>query len=275
MGLRYPRGMGRAGEWRDELHPVQQSQLQDALSRTASDLTSEGASSPGGDSYEERLAGLTHAAVENVPGADHVGLTMREPDGSLVAHAASDATVGVLDRLQSDLGEGPCREAVVEGATAVIHVRDFSTESRWPRFSAEAIEQGVFSLVSFAMAPRGATPGAVNFYSGTRDGFDTIAVATAGAFAMQAAVAVYGARRIANLEYALQSRDVIGQAKGILMERYGVDGADAFTRLVAASKDTNIKLVDVARWLVGDVARGRAGPDASRDTPRRGDRSEV
>ena len=66
---------------------------------------------------------------------------------------------------------------------------------------------------------------------------------------------MYGARQVVNLQNALSSRDVIGQAKGILMERHRVDAETAFSMLVHTSQDTNMKLFDVARSLSNDVVR--------------------
>ena len=82
----------------------------------------------------------------------------------------------------------------------------------------------------------------------------------AGLFAAHAAVTLFGAQRVDDLERALASRDEIGQAKGILMERFSLDPTDAFALLSRSSQDTNVKLRDVARWLVSQVSeRSSAG----------------
>jgi hypothetical protein len=102
----------------------------------------------------------------------------------------------------------------------------------------------------------------VNIFSRQPQVFDDVARAIAGGFAMQAAIVVYGATRVAQMEQALQSRDVIGQAKGILMQRDGIDARAAFDKLVRASQETNMKLADIARWLANDVVRSpTAQPD--------------
>ncbi|MBO4240831.1 GAF and ANTAR domain-containing protein [Pseudonocardia alni] len=235
----------------------QQDLLQQALSRGASAITA-GVSRPRTDgSYEEDLEVLTRAAVDAVTGADHVGLTMRDGSDGLLSHAPTGGDVAELDRLQVSLGEGPCRDAILSRTTALIEVEDFATDPRWPRFGPAAIERGFASLLSFAMAPENETPGAIKFYSRVPRGFDVTDRIVAGAFAMQAAVAVYGAKRVAHLETALRSRDVIGQAKGVLIERYGIDEVQAFTRLVNASQATNLKLVDVAKWVVSERSTPR------------------
>jgi len=228
-------------------------QLQRALTLSATEMTGPG---PNGrePSLDERLQQLTRAAVDNVPGANHVVLTMRQNSGELVSWAPTSRDVAQLDRLQVKHHEGPCVEAAEDPATRVIEVADLKLAGeRWPHFAPAAAERGVGSLLAYAMAPAGASPGAVNFYSSEADGFDQLSKAIAGAFAVQAGIAVYGAKRIADLERAVASRDVIGQAKGILMERHSTDSERAFRMLVRASQDTNIKLVDVANWLVEDV----------------------
>lgn len=213
--------------------------------------------------FEQRLVQVTHAARDHVPGADCVGLTLQAHDGSLSSHGQTSDDVLELDRLQVMLNEGPCLEAIARDAAAMVHVPDLAAETtRWPRFCAAAVDRGMRSLLAFAMAPHGAPPGAINIYSREVCAFDDIAQAIAGGFAMQAAIVVYGAGRVSQLEEALHSRDVIGQAKGILMQRDGIDAGAAFAKLVQASQDTNVKLVDVARWLTAEVARSGSTPAA-------------
>lgn len=236
------------------LEPAQIDQIQQALARSAAELTTPVGSS-GDVPLSSRLEQLTRAALDSVPGADYVGLTMRTRQGGLESHAPTGPELAELDRLQVSLDEGPFLDAIAVGTSSLIEVIDFADEAgRWPRFAPAAADQGVASLLSFAMAPDGAVPGAINFFSRTRDGFDAVAKVIAGAFAMQAGIAVYGAREVVNLQNALSSRDVIGQAKGILMERHRVDAEKAFSLLVHASQDTNMKLFDVARWLSDEVA---------------------
>jgi GAF domain-containing protein len=220
----------------------QLSRLEAALVATATELTRRGTIDPavGGGEGPAALARLTAAAVAQVPGAAYAGLTLREPGGGLASHAPSDPAIVELDRAQVRLGEGPCVDALQAGESSVVVVDDFAVEHRWPRFAALAQQGGIASLLSFAMAPHDAPPGAVNLYGLVPAAFDATARAIAGAFAAQAAVAVYGARRVEQLNRALASRDVIGRAKGILMERFTLDEAQAFDLLVHSSQDTNL-----------------------------------
>ena len=103
----------------------------------------------------------------------------------------------------------------------------------------------------------------MNVYGPAPAVFDAHARTVAGLFGVQAALLLYGAEHARHMEIALGSRDLIGQAKGILMERFDVNGDHAFQMLVRSSQDTNLKLADVARWLVSE--RGKSTPSAQID----------
>ncbi len=233
--------------------------LESALTEAADDLTSDKRvpnDRPAGDGWEPTLTRLTEAAIAHVPGAAHAGLTMRSKDGTLTSHAPSHPAIVALDRAQAEFGEGPCVDAFGSPQASAVHVADLALPAgRWPRFGPVALRAGVVGVLCIPLAPRQATPGAITFYATRADAFDATAHTIALAFATQAAVAVYGAEQVADLRRAIASRDLIGQAKGILMERFGLDERRAFDLLVRSSQDTNIKLADVARWLTGQVAR--------------------
>ncbi|MCD2190560.1 GAF and ANTAR domain-containing protein [Actinomycetospora soli] len=233
--------------------------LQDVLAATAEELVRRrSGTTPDGSEAEQTLHRLTGAAAQHVPGASYAGLTVRTPEGGLSSRAPSDRAIVDLDRAQAELGEGPCVDALGAGSGSVTVVDDFAAEDRWPRFARLAQEAGIGALISFALAPQDAEPGALNLYARTGTAFDATARTVAAAFATQASVAMYGARRVEQLTHAITTRDVIGQAKGILMERFSLDEHQAFDLLVRSSQDTNIKLLDVSRWLTDEVAR-RAG----------------
>jgi hypothetical protein len=104
---------------------------------------------------------------------------------------------------------------------------------------------------------------ALNLYSATPDGFDAEARTLAGLFGIQAALVLYGSQQAAHLQNAVDSRDLIGQAKGILMERFSVDDEAAFQMLVKSSQETNMKLTALAQWLTtSGRSRTGTGPDA-------------
>lgn len=230
-------------------------------------------SAGGRDDPDQLIDRLVAAAARAVHGAIGAGITVVERDGQLSSRAPSAPWVAELDLRQSQLEEGPCVAATADsarGSTAavttpgpqtMILVTDMSAQglTLWPRWAAEALDAGVGSLMAVTMAPPDGGTAALNLYADIPDAFDLAAQLAAEAFAGQIAVGLFGSRRSADLTTALINRDVIGQAKGILIARLSVTGEQAFRILVRASQDTNIKLADVARWLVTD-AEQNPGP---------------
>lgn len=209
----------------------------------------------------QTLAEIVTAAVATVPHADAGGISLTA-GGTITARGPTDGTVGMLDRVQSELREGPCITALDEppGDKIVLaHDLDGDDTARWPRFAPHAVEAGYRSIMSVELATEGGTRAALNLYAAQPGVFDMEDRQIAGLFAVQAATLIYGSQHAASMEQALCSRDVIGQAKGILMERFTVDDDEAFQMLVRSSQDTNLKLVDVARWLHDEAVRHRYG----------------
>ncbi|MDQ4119782.1 MAG: ANTAR domain-containing protein, partial [Actinomycetota bacterium] len=128
---------------------------------------------------------------------------------------------------------------------------------RWPRFAPAAVRAGYRSLVAARLSPDGAAHSALTVYASAPGGLDASARLTAGLFALQAAVLLYGAEHAARLDHATGSRDVVGQAKGILMERFVVDDDEAFQVLALACRDAELGLVDLARWVTRDAGDRR------------------
>ncbi len=194
-----------------------------------------------------------------IPPATAAGISLVEHDRSVRPYAASSTVVGELDRLQTELGEGPCLQAIHDQTR--IEITDMRTEQRWSRWATAALERGIGSSLSLQLFAHNGTAGALNLYAAEPDAFDGDAHHLAGLFASHAAVAVFDAQETAQLHRALESRDEIGQAKGILMERFSMTADQAFALLVRTSQDTNVKLTAVARFLVEQVS-------ARADTPR-------
>jgi GAF domain-containing protein len=153
-----------------------------------------------------------------------------------------------VDKAQYDTGEGPCLDALYECRT--VRLPDLDAEPRWPKFAAQAREVGLASMLAMQLYVHDEDLGALNLHSTHRDAFGDESEQIGLLFAAHAAVALAGAQNEEHLYTALSHRDVIGQAKGILMERYKIDAQDAFRLLVVASQNTNIKLYDVAEYLV-------------------------
>jgi hypothetical protein len=217
---------------------------------------------------QQTLAEIVSAAVETVPGATAGGISVTE-DGIIDSRNPTSRGISELDRLQGELQEGPCITALESPAEdGVVIAEDLggADAARWPRFAPVAVEVGYRSMLSTQLTTTGTMRAALNLYAAEPGVFDREARVVAGLFAVQAAVLLHGSEQAVHLGRAVDSRDVIGQAKGILMERFAIDDDEAFQMLVRSSQDTNIKLVDVATWLKGEaVERARARRQATTD----------
>ena len=164
---------------------------------------------------------------------------------------ATDPLVVELDNYQYEAREGPCLEAVKEAAPAVYSA-DLAGDERWPTFAPRAAGRGVGSILSHKIAANG-NVGALNMYSERAQAFTEADRDAARLFALFAAVMMgFSQERMqaTQLRAALESRDVIGQAKGIIMERDKLTADQAFEKLRRASQQLNRKL----RELAEDVA---------------------
>jgi hypothetical protein len=210
----------------------------------------------------ETLTDVLHAVVAAaaavIPGADAASVTLLDDSGRLDTPVYTGRLAERLDRLQYALGEGPCVEMAHGGPTDATFSADLAAETRWGRFGPEAVERGGHGALSTVLIPQrnAACSAAMNVYSQRRDGLGVLDRDLAVLLAAHASVAVAAARavrtaeaRAHHLERALRSRDVIGQAKGILMQRRGVSAEEAFAMLRRTSQELNVKLTDVAETL--------------------------
>jgi GAF domain-containing protein len=197
---------------------------------------------------------VTAAAVELIEGADYAGITLvrkththRRPD--LEAAAPTNTVAADFDALQDEYGEGPCLDAVWSQNT--VRIDDIAGGDRWPQLlTAVAQRTPIRSTLSIQLFTTGQELGALNLYSRTPHAFDETSEDLAVNLATHAAIALSGARRGQQFRSALASRDIIGQAKGMLMERFTIDALQAFNILRKLSQDTNMPLIQVATELV-------------------------
>jgi GAF domain-containing protein len=194
------------------------------------------------------LQAVVAVTLSNVPGAEHAGITTLDKGRHPVTPAASHHVVQRVDAVQYSLREGPCVSAVLNEQSTVL-ADDLSEDDRWPRFGPRAVDLGVRSMVSFQLFVHSGTVGALNLYATGRRAFGSDAVAIGQLLASHAAIAIVAARTRHEMQLALRTRDVIGQAKGILMERHRIDAEAAFSLLVKASQDSNRKLREVAELV--------------------------
>ena len=209
------------------------------------------------DSRDGTLRAIVHAALDLVPGARWAGISLLRGK-RVTVEVSSDDLVFELDHLQGEFGEGPSLSAIRE--QHIVRVADLSEPGQpWPRFAAATVERGVRSMMSLRLFVRRATLGALNLYADQPDAFTPDAEILADLVAQHAAVALAGAIHEHDLNAALVNRDLLGQAKGILMQRDRLTTLQAFQLLVRTSQDTNMKIADVARWLITETQNNARG----------------
>lgn len=191
---------------------------------------------------------IVAAAVHLVPGAQEASISQVVAKRQVTSpHRTGDLPERV-DAIQTDTGEGPCLDAAYEHET--VRVPDLRHEQRWPDFARRAVEAGAGSMLSFQLYVRGDTLGALNLYNREPDAFDDESEQVGLLLASHAAVAFADAQKLDHLQRAVASRDLIGQAKGMLMERYAIDDRAAFRVLARVSQTSNRPLRAVAEELV-------------------------
>src|SRR5271168_165609 len=196
------------------------------------------------------VEGIVAAVTETVPGAEQAGVSLRE-GGILRTVAATGDLARRLNAIEHELDEGPCVQAVVEHRS--YRIDDMSTDTRWPRFAAAAHAHGVRSMLGYRLFTSGRTLGALDLYSSKLNAFNAESEVVGELFAAHAAIALIGSTQQAEWKTALNSRDTIGMAKGILMHRERLTEELAFTLLVSTSQKANIKIHDLTVWLVDET----------------------
>ncbi|WP_082965228.1 GAF and ANTAR domain-containing protein [Mycobacterium sp. ACS1612] len=191
---------------------------------------------------------VEHAAVE-IPGADYAGITVTRNAKHIDTPAATHKWPILLDEVQQRHREGPCLTAAWE--EKIVHVADLETDDRFPSYRRDALEQTpIRAIIAFQLFIADETMGALNVYAERSNAFDDSSRDIGRVFAAHSSVAWNSARREEQFKRALASRDMIGQAKGMIMERYGVDAVQAFEVLRKLSQDSNVPLVQVATDLI-------------------------
>ncbi len=199
-------------------------------------------------SVDDVLRDVTSAAIELIPEADTAGILLIGKDSTYESLAVTSELPHKLDELQVTFGEGPCMQAALEDI--VVRTDDFQNEPRWPKYSPAALEYGVRSGLSFKLYTANRTAGALNLFSFRPNVWTARAETTGMVLAAHAAAAILASRQSEELVSAVASRDRIGQAKGIIMERFKVDDVQAFALLRKLSQDSNTKLADIAEQVI-------------------------
>lgn len=199
------------------------------------------------------LANITAAAVAVLPDVDAASLTVKHADGRLETVAPTDDVLLDVDAEQYELREGPCYEAAVDR----VHITspDLANDPRFPRYAPVVLRAGIRSQAGVRLFESPRSNGALNLYSREVGAFSDLG-ALSELFAHQSAMALDYARQIDQLQEAVATRQVIGQAVGIVMERFSIDEARAFGFLTRLSSHENIKLRVVAERLVAGGSEG-------------------
>ena len=201
-----------------------------------------------GQDLESTLDSIVHTAVRSLAGIDHVGVSIAHRNGNVETKAGTSQLVWELDALQYAIREGPCSHAIdIEPVTVA---NDLVHDQRWPNYVPRAVQLGVRAQMGLRLYVEEETLGGLNLYATETDTIDAEVVHLAELFATHAALALGRARRESQLSEAIDARKTIGQAIGLVMERYEIDEERAFQFLVRVSTTSNIKLRDIAREVI-------------------------
>jgi GAF domain-containing protein len=199
------------------------------------------------------LRDVIEAAAESVPGAQYAGITVSRRRRLSETATATHRYPVLLDEIQNRTQQGPSLTAAVLHDT--VRVDDLADDDQWPAFRDEALAHTpVRSVLSIPMFREGATTATLSFYAEQTHAFDEVSANLGSIFATHAALVWNMMRRDQQFRTALVSRDVIGQAKGRMMERFNIDADEAFAMLKLMSQDSNTPIAQVAQRVVtGEV----------------------
>lgn len=213
----------------------------------------------GGPMAGETIVDLALSTMDN---CDEAGLCAEADQSFAASHSG---LIRQLDALQSEVGHGPCVDVLAGGDT--VYVPDLLDDQRWPQFSPRAAGLGLRTALAYRLSVGGKTIGALQLFAQLPDAFNVFERAEGLVFATLAGLALAQAKaqqaeelNVENLQRALASREVIGQAQGILMQREKITADQAFQLLRRSSQHLNRKLRTVAQDVVDT---GTIPPDVS------------
>lgn len=198
------------------------------------------------------LQAVLDLATQLIPDCDDAGILILSKRQKSETPAATSQRVRDSDAAQIAYGEGPCFDAALEqgGRNQVFRCQDTRTDMRWPRYLARARELGVGSMMGFQLFNHDQSFGALNLYSDRPGAFDAESEGQGWVLASHAAVALTSARTSEQLHAALDNSRMIGQATGIVRERYDMSEEQATSTLLRISQDHNIKMAELSRSIV-------------------------
>jgi len=210
---------------------------------------------------DDTLKSVTASCVDLIDGVECADVLLIAGADLFRSVAATSPLAVDIDELQRRFREGPCVDAAV--GNSIILCNDLREETRWPRFAEAAVAAGVHSLMSFQLFTHNALVGALNLFGLKPDAFTTEFEAVGAMLATHAAIALIADDVRLQFQSALASRDTIGQAKGMIMERFKVDAIRAFELLTKLSQDSNTRVADIAAELVSRGTAPKMQPSSS------------
>lgn len=201
-----------------------------------------------GDDADRMLRSILDLAVRLVPGAEFASVSTLA-DGAFECLASTHPVAVGCDRAQAAAGQGPAFDALLDGG-GTVHCTDLAGDARWPDFVPPALEAGVRAVLTCELPITRNLRGSLSVYSGKPDAFDEVATLVLPVFAARASIALAYSDKLRNLRRAIDSRELIGQACGILMERHRMTAEQAFADLVAASQRHHLKVRELAQRVV-------------------------
>lgn len=202
------------------------------------------------EDVQATLDAIVHAAVDTIPGAQHASLSVIKSRREVVTRASTNDLPRALDQAQYDTGQGPCLDTLFQQQT--VRVNDLDAEQRWPDFIERAKGLGAGSMLVVQLYVNGdrGDLGGLNLSNESKEAFSEESEQVALVLAAHAAVAMSDAQETEHLRKMVSRRDLIGMAKGVLVERHKMTPDQAFALLSRASQESNRKLLDVAEELV-------------------------
>lgn len=211
------------------------------------------------DAAVQRLA---MAIKDSVPGTIGAGVSVLDSQGRRTSHGATDRVVEEADALQYELGEGPCLTAWA--AEESILVEDVRTDDRWPRWSAAVQGLPIRSVVSAALVADKESVGALKVYAVLPSAYTPATVRLLEQFAAPAATLLSHIQASElpqhisdDLHAALESRDMVNRACGILMQRHGVGHERALEELMRRARRRRMSLAEASRQVIAAMPADR------------------
>jgi GAF domain-containing protein len=232
--------------------------MMDGIDDDAVELFAEFACQLRGEPEVEQSAGAVLEFALQAVGCDHASLVLRRGGGNLDVAAATDPVAQRAILMQLCCGQGPCLAAMTNRQSVLVP--DTLTEQRWPTWAAGMLELDLRSVLSVPVHADQATSGALNLVAAKPYAFEPEDEAVAHLLARHASVAMATDRQESGLSITVDTRKLIGQALGVLMEHFDLTTGQAYAVLRRYSQHHTVKLNEVARRLIGQGPSTAGGP---------------